>query len=78
MKVCRKVKIQRISATAMAGLLLLGTASAGPVYQPPGSNLTFGDVTLRKPHHETHELLGTETFSGCLGSVTLADDEKNR
>ncbi len=45
MKVCRKVKIQRISATAMAGLLLLGTASAGPVYQPPGSNLTFGDVT---------------------------------
>jgi len=30
---------------AIASLLLLGTASAGPVYQPPGSNLTLGDVT---------------------------------
>lgn len=29
----------------MANLLWLATASAGPVYQPPGSNLTFGDVT---------------------------------
>lgn len=43
-----------------------------------GTDFTFGDVTLRKPHHETHELLGTETFKGCLGAVKLADDEKNR
>jgi hypothetical protein len=43
-----------------------------------GTDFTFGDVTLRKPSNETHELLGTETFKGCLGSVTLADDEKNR
>jgi hypothetical protein len=27
------------------GVLLCGTAIAGPVQQPPGSNLTFGDVT---------------------------------
>jgi hypothetical protein len=39
------VTIQRIILSAMASLLWLGTASAGPVYQPPGSNLTFGDVT---------------------------------
>ncbi len=43
-----------------------------------GTDFTFGDVTLRKPDNETHELLGTETFSGCLGSVTLADNEKNK
>ena len=32
-----------------------------------GSDFTFGDVTLRKPHHETHELLGKVSFSECLG-----------
>ncbi|WXU00094.1 MAG: hypothetical protein Ctma_0805 [Catillopecten margaritatus gill symbiont] len=31
-----------------------------------GSDFTFGDVTLRKPKHETHELLGKTTMSGCL------------
>ncbi len=43
-----------------------------------GTDFTFGDVTLRKPHHETHELMGTETFKGCLGAVELAENEKNR
>lgn len=43
-----------------------------------GTDFTFGDVTLRKPNNETHELLGTETFSGCLGSVALKDNEKNK
>lgn len=43
-----------------------------------GTDFTFGDVTLRKPHHEDHELMGTETFSGCLGAVKLDDSEKNR
>jgi len=28
-----------------------------------GTDFTFGDVTLRKPMHEKHELLGTETFN---------------
>jgi len=43
--------------------------------QPPlddawgGTDFTFGDVILRKPFHETHELLGTETFNDCLGSI---------
>jgi hypothetical protein len=31
-----------------------------------GSDFTFGDVTLRKPQHETHELLGSQNFVGCL------------
>jgi hypothetical protein len=34
-----------------------------------GSDFTFGDVTLRKPFHETHELLGTEVFDDCLGAM---------
>ncbi|MBL3601156.1 MAG: outer membrane lipoprotein-sorting protein [gamma proteobacterium endosymbiont of Lamellibrachia anaximandri] len=34
-----------------------------------GTDFTFGDVTLRKPKHETHELLGTETFNDCLGTI---------
>ncbi len=38
-----------------------------------GSDFTFGDVTLRKPEHETHELLGKETFSDCLGAIEGAD-----
>jgi hypothetical protein len=43
-----------------------------------GSDFTFGDVALRKPHHETHELLGKETFNDCLGYVAFADDEQTR
>jgi len=43
-----------------------------------GTDFTFGDVTLRKPHNETHELMGTETFKGCLGAITLTDSEKNK
>lgn len=34
-----------------------------------GTDFTFGDVTLRKPTDETHELLGTETFNDCLGAI---------
>ena len=43
-----------------------------------GSDFTFGDVTLRKPTNETHELLGKETFNECLGFMALKDDEQNR
>jgi len=34
-----------------------------------GTDFTFGDVTLRKPKDETHELLGSETFNDCLGAI---------
>jgi hypothetical protein len=41
-----------------------------------GSDFTFGDVTLRKPKHESHELLGTATFAGCLG--VMKDVKRNK
>ena len=41
-----------------------------------GSDFTFGDVTLRKPKHELHELLGKATFSGCLG--IMKDVKRNK
>ena len=41
-----------------------------------GSDFTFGDVTLRKPKHETHELQGTTTMSGCLG--VMKDVKRNK
>jgi hypothetical protein len=43
-----------------------------------GTAFTFEDVYLRKPFHETHELLGKETFKDCLGAMTLQDSEKNK
>ena len=43
-----------------------------------GSDFTFGDVALRKPFHETHELMGKETFNDCLGFVAINDDEQTR
>ncbi|MDJ0740421.1 MAG: outer membrane lipoprotein-sorting protein [Gammaproteobacteria bacterium] len=43
-----------------------------------GSDFTFGDVTLRKPKHETHELLGKETFNDCLGFIAFGDGEHTR
>jgi hypothetical protein len=41
-----------------------------------GSVFTFGDVTLRKPEHETHELLGTKTFRSCLGVITALENQE--
>ena len=41
-----------------------------------GSDFTFGDVTLRKPGHETHELLGKAAFAGCLG--VMKDVKRNK
>ncbi len=47
--------------------------------QPPqddawgGTDFTFGDVILRKPFHETHELLGKETFKDCLQAISNVD-----
>lgn len=43
-----------------------------------GTNMTYGDVYLRKPEHETHELLGTTTFGDCLGSMQLEQSEKTK
>lgn len=43
-----------------------------------GSDFTFGDVTLRRPQDEKHELVGEDTFNDCLGAMELKDSEKNR
>jgi len=34
-----------------------------------GTDFTFGDVLLRKPTDETHEIIGLATFKGCLGFI---------
>ena len=41
-----------------------------------GSDFTFGDVTLRKPKHESHELLGKAKFAGCLN--VMKDVKRNK
>ncbi len=35
-----------------------------------GSVFTFGDVTLRKPQDETHELIGKKRMRTCLGTIS--------
>ena len=42
-----KIVCRRLTASSVA-LLLSGLSLANPVYQPPGANLTFGDVTHGK------------------------------
>lgn len=34
-----------------------------------GAVFTFGDVTLRKPQHEEHEIIGKKRFRTCLGVI---------
>ena len=43
-----------------------------------GTDFTFGDVVLRKPTDETHEFLGEEAFSECLGSMDIPKKQRNR
>ncbi|MGB0723274.1 MAG: outer membrane lipoprotein-sorting protein [Gammaproteobacteria bacterium] len=43
-----------------------------------GSDFTFGDVTLRKPEHETHEITGKQTFDGCLNAMEVPEDQRNK
>ncbi len=42
------------------------------------SDFTYGDVYLRKPEHEKHELLGTATLDDCLGAMKLSDREASK
>lgn len=43
-----------------------------------GTDFTFGDVTLRKPFHETHELLGKETFGQCLKVMDVPKKQRKK
>jgi hypothetical protein len=41
-----------------------------------GTAFTFGDVTLRKPMHETHTLLGKDKFIFDTGAIELSKAER--
>ncbi len=43
-----------------------------------GTNLTYGELVLRRPEHEIHELLGEATFDNCLLAMKLEKWELNR
>lgn len=43
-----------------------------------GTVFTFGDVTLRKPEHEDHELMGRETHKHCSGYMSIPISQMNR
>ncbi len=43
-----------------------------------GLDFTFGDVVLRKPRDETHELLGKEIFGECLRGMEIPKRHRNR
>lgn len=43
-----------------------------------GTNLTYGELVLRKPEHEIHELLGEATLQDCLPAMKLEKWEINR
>lgn len=43
-----------------------------------GSVFTFGDVTLREPEDETHELLGVKKMRSCLGVIDELEGQPYR
>jgi hypothetical protein len=43
-----------------------------------GTTLTYGELVLRKPQDETHELLGEGVLEGCLASMQLEPAEMTR
>lgn len=43
-----------------------------------GSNFTYGEMVLRKPEHEDHELLGEGEFEDCLLTMALDRSEMTR
>jgi hypothetical protein len=43
-----------------------------------GTNLTYGELVLRRPEHEIHELLGDGLLEECLGTMELERWEMTR
>jgi len=43
-----------------------------------GTNLTYGELVLRRPEHEIHESLGEAVLEGCLGAMQLERWELDR
>jgi hypothetical protein len=42
------------------------------------SNFSYGDIYIRRPEDEVHELLGRETFDACLGVLQLPAEQRDR
>jgi len=40
------------------------------------SNFSYGDIYIRRPEDERHELLGRELFEDCLGVIRLPNDRR--
>jgi hypothetical protein len=43
-----------------------------------GSNLTYGDIYLRRARDEGHRLLGIEPFPACLGTMEVPAEQRGR
>ncbi|MCG6967186.1 MAG: outer membrane lipoprotein-sorting protein [Chromatiaceae bacterium] len=43
-----------------------------------GTNLTYGEIVLRKPSDEIHELLEETVFDSCLDAMMLTEGEQTR
>ena len=43
-----------------------------------GSDFTFGDVVLRKPNDETHQILAKTIFPSCLSIMDLPLSQRNK
>jgi len=43
-----------------------------------GSNFTYGELVLRRPEHEVHELIGEGVFEDCLLTMELDKSEMTR
>lgn len=43
-----------------------------------GTNLTYGELMLRRPEHETHERLEDGVLQNCLPAMQLSPAERNR
>jgi hypothetical protein len=43
-----------------------------------GTNLTYGELVLRRPDDEVHELLGEGVMADCLEAMQLSHDEMTR
>ncbi|HID47067.1 MAG TPA: outer membrane lipoprotein-sorting protein [Chromatiaceae bacterium] len=43
-----------------------------------GTNLTYGELVLRRPEHEVHELLKKDVLQDCLPAMKLVPAEINR
>lgn len=43
-----------------------------------GSTITYGEISLRRPEHEVHELIGEAVFDDCLPVMELTPEEQGR